>query len=790
MLSASMSNSYQETFDKAREILKDLGYENVNLGDEAERAAQMQENAWQLASAAIIESGALELLGKIKDAYEEVITPAMEFEYTMSAVGAISEASVTDMEQLTEKAEELGRTTVFTAQESGQAMIYMAQAGWDTIEMLEGMDGVIALAAASGTDLSEVSSITADTLAGFGMAADETARLADVLAQTASHTNTNVSLMGETFANSAAIAGALGFEIEDVSVMLGLMANAGVKGSKAGTTLRNIFNGLAKDATLTSEAFGEVEFSMFDENGNAKGLVTVVRELREYFSQMTEQERYLNASSIAGLRGYNGLLAILNATDDQFEELYDDISNAAGAAEKMAKIRLDNLKGDVTLLKSAAEGLEDAFGGALTGKLRPVVQLGTRIVQWMADVIDLHPGVVAAITGITGAIAGAAGIVGVVAGFFALVKAFQLIGLTLAGPVGIVALIAGLATGLTTAILLWPDYESAATKAADAHRQFARELSETEAIWKENALAAEAEADNTLRLEQRLEELIEVQDKTEAQKREILGIVELLNEAVPDLALAYDAETDSLNRTTEAIKQQIRAELERDELEEKYAEMKRRMKNQAEIERQYEAAYSDYEAAQTVYDEAKAAQDEVMEKYASSMFYDFGGFKRGKAASDLSNAKKDLDAAQLAYDMIRGTKQKNDALVDILGAEIADIENRITNGYDYGSAEAEQAAVQEAEKEFEEARIVNTTYDEKLLNFIPDMPDYPDVPEKPEGAEPQGGGDNNITMTVNINGDVTKDTVPDVERIVEEAADKVITFITKKGRERTRLAFN
>ena len=329
LLSASMSSSYQETFDKAQNIMRELGAENVNLGDEAERAAQRQENAFNLMASALAEAGLYEMLGRIKDAYSDIIQVTEEFEYTMSAVGAISDAGAGDMAELEAKARELGETTVFTAQQSAEAMTFMAQAGWDTVEMLEGMDGVISLAAASGTELAETSSIVADTLAGFGMAADETGRLADVLAQTASHTNTNVSLLGETFSNAAAVAGALGFEVEDVSVMLGLMANAGVKGSRAGTTLRNIFNGLAKDVTLTAEAFGEVDFSMFDEAGNSKNLIEVVRELRTYFDQMTDREKYLNASALAGMRGYNGLLAIIGATDEQFEELYEDIDGRA-----------------------------------------------------------------------------------------------------------------------------------------------------------------------------------------------------------------------------------------------------------------------------------------------------------------------------------------------------------------------------------------------------------------------------------------------------------------------------
>ena len=245
-LSASMSKDYQETFEMARRLAGSLGESFVDANREAERAAQVQTNAFEMAAAAAAQAGLTQILGELKDAYISVTEASMEFGYQMSAVEAISQANGSEMQKLTAEARELGETTVFTATESAEAMTFMAQAGWNTQEMLAGMSGVISLAAASGTGLAESSSIVADTLAGFGMQADETGRLVDVMAQAAAHSNTNVSLMGQTFQNAAAVAGALGFTIEDTSVMLGLMANAGVKGSRAGTTLRNIFNGLAK----------------------------------------------------------------------------------------------------------------------------------------------------------------------------------------------------------------------------------------------------------------------------------------------------------------------------------------------------------------------------------------------------------------------------------------------------------------------------------------------------------------------------------------------------------------
>ena len=784
LLSASMSSSYQQTFDQAQAILKDLGMENVQLGDEAERAAQRQENAITMAAAAIAEAGLTEVLGGIKNAYTEIIQTTSEFEYTMSAVEAISGAAANEVAELEEKARTLGETTVYTARESASAMTYMAQAGWDTIEMLEGMDGVISLAAASGTDLAETSSIVADTLAGFGMQANETGRLADVLAQAASHSNTNVSLMGQTFANSAAIAGALGFQIEDVSAMLGIMANNGIKGSRAGTTLRNILNGLAADATLTAEAFGEVQFSMFDENGQAKELVPVVRELRGYFAQMTEQEKFLNAKAIGGLRGYNGLLAILNATDEEFEELYADIQNADGAAKKMADTRLDNLKGDVTLLKSAFESLTITIGEELTPTGRDLVGWLTEAVQNVNGIIEKHPELIKNITanvvGIMSMVAALKIASAVIKGIQAIKLVFSLIsggGLIVAGIGAVVAAIGILAYQLKT-------NKTAAEEAAEAHREYARALEEQEAVMEESAKSVKDEWTNTLYLEDKLRRLMAVQDKTAAQKQEILTLVEMLNEKVPDLALAYDEEADKINKTTDAIRNQILAELEREEMEEKQKNLKERIRNQGELDEQVKTAESEYWRAKGGVREAQNAYDEVMEQYANgSFFYDFGGFKRGKAATALETAKTDLEAAEIAYKMLLGEKQKNDALIGIWSGELADYANRIKG--ETSEEAAEEAAGQEQINEAVSAAEDAGSFD--VMNYFKNGSfSTEDVSADYEGAVTPAGGNVNVVTNITVEGNATEETAEEIGAVVEE---KIVSFLEKEERRRDRMLY-
>lgn len=325
----------------------------------------------------------------------------MEFGYTMSTVEALSGASATEMQTLTATAKELGATTAFTANQSAQAMTYMGMAGWNAGQMVSGMDGVLNLAAASGEDLANVSDIVTDNLTAFGLKASDTAHFADVLAAAATGSNTSVGIMGETFSGSAAIAGALGYSIEDVAVAVGEMANAGVKGSVAGTALKNMFNGLLSGATLTSGAFGEVEFTAINADGTMKGFSETIDELRGYFDQMTEAERVNNAMTIAGQRGYNGLLAILNTTDEDYQKLSNSINNCTGAAQKMANIKLDNLQGDVTLLDSATDGLRMTIGGLYEDELRQAAQVGTEIITKINEFCEQNPAVIKALMAIT-----------------------------------------------------------------------------------------------------------------------------------------------------------------------------------------------------------------------------------------------------------------------------------------------------------------------------------------------------------------------------------------------------
>lgn len=380
--------------------MDDLRKKEEDAAAEAARFGGSGESAFEAVGSALVAAGIASGLKAIADGYGECISTAMEFGGTMSTVEALSSASVSEMAELSATAKELGANTVFTANQSAEAMTYMGMAGWDAQQMISGMAGVLNLAAAGGEDLATTSDIVTDNLTAFGLKASDTAHFADVLAAASTNSNTSVSIMGETFKSSAAIAGALGYSIEDVSVAVGLMANAGVKGSVAGTALKNTFNGLLNGATLTSQAFGEIEFTAINADGTMKGFGETCRELRGYFEQMTEAERVQNAMTLAGQRGYNGLLAILNATEEDYAKLTANINDCSGAAQRMANIKLDNLQGDVTLAKSAWDGLKMTLGEVYNKELRQLAQLGTKILSGITEFCEKNPAVVKSIMAI------------------------------------------------------------------------------------------------------------------------------------------------------------------------------------------------------------------------------------------------------------------------------------------------------------------------------------------------------------------------------------------------------
>lgn len=311
-----------------------------------------------------------------------------DFDAGMSEVKAISGATGTEFKQLETKAIQMGAKTKYSATEAASAFKYMAMAGWDTSDMLSGISGVMNLAAASGEDLATTSDIVTDALTAFGLSAKDSSHFADILAQASSRSNTNVGLMGETFKYVAPVAGALGYSAEDCAVSIGLMANSGIKASQAGTALRSLFTRLAKPTDTVAAAMEKYNITLTDANGNMKPLNTLMVEMRDRFSGLSEAQKANLAATLAGQEGMSGLLAIVNSSDEDFKNLTDSINNADGASDRMAKTMQDNLKGSITIFKSTVESAAISIGKKLTPEVRKFVDTGTNLVKKFNDMSD------------------------------------------------------------------------------------------------------------------------------------------------------------------------------------------------------------------------------------------------------------------------------------------------------------------------------------------------------------------------------------------------------------------
>lgn len=279
------------------------------------------------------------------------------FEQAMAQVSAISGATGEPLEKLTEKAKEMGAKTKFSATEAAEAMNYMAMAGWEAQDMLDGIEGVMNLAAASGEDLATTSDIVTDALTAFGLSASDSAEFADVLAAASSSANTNVSMMGETFKYVAPVAGALGYSAQDVAVAVGLMANSGIKASQAGTSLRSVLSRLAKPTEQVEQAMADLGISLTDSNGDMKSFRTVMEDMRAGFSGLTKDQQAAYAATIGGQEAMSGLLAIVNTSDEGFDELASSIDKSEGSCQRMADTMINTLSGQFTILKSQIEGI-------------------------------------------------------------------------------------------------------------------------------------------------------------------------------------------------------------------------------------------------------------------------------------------------------------------------------------------------------------------------------------------------------------------------------------------------
>ena len=316
------------------------------------------------------------------------VKTAADFDSEMSKVSAISGATGDDFDQLRAKAREMGAKTKFSASEAASAMEYMAMAGWKTGDMLNGIEGIMNLAAASGEDLATTSDIVTDALTAFGLSAADSGHFADILAAASSNANTNVSMMGETFKYCAPIAGALGFSAEDTAEAIGLMANSGIKASQAGTSLRTIMNNLSGEVTFVGKNIGEVTIATSNADGSMRSLNDILADCRVAFSGLSESEKAANAEALVGKNAMSGFLALMNSSETDINKLRGAIENCDGASESMAETMQDNLNRQLTILKSQLEELAISFGDILMPTIRNIVSAVQQFVDKLNSMRD------------------------------------------------------------------------------------------------------------------------------------------------------------------------------------------------------------------------------------------------------------------------------------------------------------------------------------------------------------------------------------------------------------------
>lgn len=441
------ASGFESGFDKAMKSMKTFQDESSTVGD---KFAAMG-SAMTSVGSSLTKSVTLPLVGIGTAA----VKMTSDFDSSMAKVEAISGATGDELDALREKAKEMGAQTKFTASESADAFTYMAMAGWKTEDMLNGIEGIMNLAAASGEDLALTSDIVTDALTAFGLQAQDSAHFADVLAAASNSANTNVSMLGESFKYVAPVAGSLGYSVEDTSVALGLMANSGIKASQAGTSLRTLLTNMVNPTDNMDWAMRRLNVSLTDNEGNMKSLNEVMVDLRKGFSQLSQAEQAEVAANLAGKEGMSGLLAIVNASETDFNKLTKAINTADGTAQDMADTMLNNLGGQLTILGSALEGLAISFGEMLVPTLTEGVRHLTKLVDSLNAMDDdtkqaiLTFGMIAAAIGpvlsifgkLASSISSIIGLIGGTGGLSAIVG-------LLAGPLGIVI---GLVAALTAA---------------------------------------------------------------------------------------------------------------------------------------------------------------------------------------------------------------------------------------------------------------------------------------------------------------------------------------------------
>lgn len=563
------------------------------------------------------------LAGAIKEIASASISTGMEFESSMSKVEALSGAAGSELESLTEKAKEMGASTMYSASEAADAFGYMALAGWDTKQMLDGIEPVLNLAAAANMDLATASDIVTDYLTAFGLEAKDAAKFTDQLAYAMANSNTDVVQLGEAYKNCAATAASLGYSVEDVTAVLMTMANAGVKGGEAGTGLSSIMTRLATNTKECGDALAEYGVEIYNEEGKMNSLGSILEGMSSIWSGLTDQQQASLAKTIAGTNQYSKLQTIMSGLSDSakesgmsFQDYSDALRNADGSAKEMADTMQNNLKGKLTILESSMDALKESIyetfddslktgvdgatsavsrlnnavkSGSLNASLSKLgenlnkiamkgIDLGEKALpvivnglNWMLENTDkISAGVVGlgsafaamkVVTSVTTMIQGFEGAVNL-----ATIAQAALNGTMLANPiVAVTALVVGLTAAVVTYAVTTKtateEFEESAKRLTEGYKQVAEASNGAAESANAIAMSSEAESRYINDLIDRLKDLNKQESLSQEESQEMAKIVEILNAKYEDVGLTINKQTGHLDDNTNAWEKNIKQQL-------------------------------------------------------------------------------------------------------------------------------------------------------------------------------------------------------------------------------------
>lgn len=655
--------------------LDELVQAEMEAGDEAEDFGNESSDAFTAAGQALVAAGITRALKEVYDGFMECVNAAGDFQAEMSYVEALSGATGDEMDQLSQMAKDMGAQTKFSAQESASAFSYMALAGWETESMLAGIEPVLNLAAAANMDLATASDIVTDYLTAFGLTANDTSGFVDKMAYAMSHSNTDVEQLGEAYKACAATAKSMGYSVEEVTAVLMTMANAGIKGGEAGNALNAVMTRLATDTKGCASALEEYGVRVYDTEGNMQSLSSILTGITGIWGTLTDQQQANIAKTIAGVNHYSDLQTIMSGcseeaakTGQSFSDYAAQLENCSGAAGKMANTMLDNMNGELTIMKSAFEGLTIAVGEQFTPTLSDLYSGLADVFAATTGFVEDHPALIRAVGAFVASVGTATAAITALAAAKKALSALDMasmftspVGMTIAAGGAIIGLM-----GIVSQFMGEANEEAYATSTTVAGVE--RRLREAEDAYASQSVEISTNSENVMGLVSRLQALTGQSTVTAAEQEEIKTIVSQLNQEVPGLALEYDGLTNSMNLTTEAIIAMAKAEANKEEyaaLQEKLialmGERENAEKNVTEAEKELADAQAEADRAAKEYQDHIGEAPGVVSEYADAM---------NNANDDLEDAQKGYDDAKESLNDLDGSiEETSEAMAVLTGAE-------------------------------------------------------------------------------------------------------------------------